>query len=231
MLSLLVLCFFQYICSNIWDLHLHFLNDSTTAMGSCLLSIFLHIYVVKFWYLVQEYWDNRCISHFQLFKFSLKYEILGVIIYVILSCVLVLPKPWAFPIFLPSLLKWFSRLASCDKDVSFMADHSTDSYSLYFDQLWVSELPTVHCTKKCLCWDLSAALICVYRDTNLEGSSVLCSFNKILVTLWNLQLWVLGTSYNNRYVFPSVEGPWNPIREQLVTLIIFFAVLHQWACL
>lgn len=45
----------------------------------------------------------------------------------------------------------------------------TDTNLLYFHELWVPVLVTIHCIEKLLWLDLRAALICRQRDTNLEG--------------------------------------------------------------
>lgn len=61
-----------------------------------------------------------------------------------------------------------------------MAEHSTVIDSLYFNQLWVSMLTTIQCTKKSLGQSLRAALVCWVKDTDLEGSLILCPFSRII---------------------------------------------------
>ena len=67
----------------------------------------------------------------------------------------------AITIFLPTLLplNLIPRASGVDIDVSFVADHFSDFYSLHFHQLQVSGLVIVHHTKQCLCWGLTGALI------------------------------------------------------------------------
>lgn len=68
-----------------------------------------------------------------------------------------------FTVLLISFLWRFLSLEGrqCDMDVPFVAEHSTDTYSLHFDQLRVSALTSVHRTKKLPWWGLSA--VPIYR--------------------------------------------------------------------
>lgn len=43
-----------------------------------------------------------------------------------------------------------------NKDVPFMARHSTAVYFLHFDQLWVSAVTANHCKQKLVCPELTA---------------------------------------------------------------------------
>lgn len=59
---------------------------------------------------------------------------------------------------------------------------------LYFIQMWVSALTTVHHAKMLLCWGLRAVLIYKDTDKNVEGGLTLCSFDRIIVvgSFWRL---------------------------------------------
>lgn len=68
---------------------------------------------------------------------------------------------------------------------AFVAEHSTNTCSLHFDQLRVSMLATVHYTKKCLWWGLISALVYGYKDRfrpseQFDAMSI-CPFSRIIV--------------------------------------------------
>lgn len=80
-----------------------------------------------------------------------------------------------------SLLQWLMRLAwEGSTSVLDMAEHSTVIDSLYFNQLWVSVLTTIQCTKKSLGQSLRAALVCWVKGTDVEGSLILCPFSRLI---------------------------------------------------
>lgn len=66
-------------------------------------------------------------------------------------------------------------------DALFVAEHSTDTYSLSTDQLHTFALITIHYTKRCIWWCLRAALIYEYRDESLENCLKLRPVSKIIV--------------------------------------------------
>lgn len=70
---------------------------------------------------------------------------------------------------------------NCPRDIPFMAGYSIESCSQHSDQLWVSALINIHCTKKLPWWSLRASLNYRSRDTNLEDNLIPCPFNKIIV--------------------------------------------------
>lgn len=74
-------------------------------------------------------------------------------------------------IFLPFPLCSLNLGSVCDTDVSFMAEHSTVTYSLHFDQLWVSVLNIIHYIEKLLWWRVHRYLETFRRQYN--GGKVL----------------------------------------------------------
>lgn len=74
-------------------------------------------------------------------------------------CTHPLPLP---PAVLLSLPQWFLILGRrrWNIDVLFMAEHSINFCSLYFEQLWISASITIYWRRKLLWWELKHALIC-----------------------------------------------------------------------
>jgi hypothetical protein len=110
-----------------------------------------------------------------------------------------------------------------DIDVPFVDEHITDTYFMYFNQVWVFALTVIHCSKKLPCWYLKALLIYEYRDTNLEVCFILCLFSRIIA---------LGSSRGSmssltrswpdfpiRNVYPPMDQTLSAIRKRLVTPI------------
>lgn len=86
--------------------------------------------------------------------------------------------------------------------------------------LWPS---TIHHIRKAGWWGLRTALVCGYRDMNLEGSLILYPLSRIRGVvysrvLWTPQPWVLGQIHSTRYAFPLVKRALSPARTWLVTL-------------
>lgn len=65
---------------------------------------------------------------------------------------------------------------SSDVDVPILPEYPIVIYSLHFDQLWISVLNTVHCTKELLWWGLRVSLIYGYRGTITSWSYPLGSW-------------------------------------------------------
>lgn len=61
----------------------------------------------------------------------------------------------------------------------FVAKYSSDTWSPPCNQLWVSTLTAIRCTKKFPWRALRATLTCGYWHTNLEGCLILYPFSKI----------------------------------------------------
>lgn len=91
-----------------------------------------------------------------------------------------------------------------DTGIAFGHEHSVDTSSLYFNEVWVSVLIVIHSTRKPLWWGLRAAIIYEYRDTDIEGSLILYPLSKVMIVglpwgLWTTQLWFLG-----RFIVPGM---------------------------
>lgn len=102
-----------------------------------------------------------------------------------------------------------------DGDVPFVAEHPH-----LLSALWPS---TIRHIRKAGWWGLRAALVCGYRDTNLEGSLSLYPLSRVRVVvysrvLWTPQPWVLGQIHRTRHAFPLVKRVLSPTRTWLVTL-------------
>lgn len=121
-----------------------------------------------------------------------------------------------------------------DRDIPFVAKYFTDTYSLFY-QSWVSPLNNMCCIRKSLGRALTAALVCGYWDTNLEGIFILCHFyrdNSIRFTpvachFPNHGFLARFTELGMCYFLWS--SPSNPIRKWLLTFLTFTALLYPWA--
>lgn len=74
----------------------------------------------------------------------------------------------------------------CTIQVSLVAKHTEDIYSLYFDWLWFSVLTTTCCAKQPLRWRLRAVVIYRLRDTDVDMNTVQLGTTQI--TFCSLQL-------------------------------------------
>lgn len=89
----------------------------------------------------------------------------------------------------------------------------------HFDQLWVSALTIIECTRKLqMKSDLTLALAYRQRDMSLENGLIRCLFSKRLIVGSPLgpvttPLWVLSQIYSTKLAFPSVVWSLNPIRN------------------
>lgn len=82
----------------------------------------------------------------------------------------VLPKLWLLSFsHVPLPRRSLGLGGRCDINGSLVAEHSTDTRSLHFDQLWVSAWTVIHSTKECLWWGLRVTRIYVYR-VSWEGT-------------------------------------------------------------
>lgn len=125
------------------------------------------------------------------------YEFMGS---VVLLCPVLLDL-WLYQFFHPH-----SHRSKYDTDDPYVAEHSRNTYALYFQHLWSS----IHCTRKFTWGSLRAALFCEWRD----------AFSTIIVDLVGpTSSPAMGPwpSLQYQVVFPPVEQVLNPIRKQLVT--------------
>lgn len=77
-----------------------------------------------------------------------------------------MPHHWLLQTFFPFFLNnfWDPLEGVCDIDVTFIAEISVVSYSLKFNQLYVSILINICCKKKIQGWDLKDSLISSYNN-------------------------------------------------------------------
>lgn len=66
-------------------------------------------------------------------------------------------------------------------DVTFMPEHSTDTCSLHFNQLWVFILTATHCTMVLLWWWLRDTVIYGFKDICFGGSLMLCPYHEFYI--------------------------------------------------
>lgn len=97
-----------------------------------------------------------------------------------------------------------------DGDVLFVAEHPH-----FLSALWPS---TICHIRKAGWWGLRAALVCGYRDTNLEGSLSLYPLSRIRAVVYSQVLWTPNHEYLVRHAFPLVKWVLSPTRTWLVTL-------------
>lgn len=115
----------------------------------------------------------------------------------------------------PSSVMFLQPWGGGDGDVLFVAEHPH-----FLSALWPS---TIRHIRKAGWWGLRVALVCEYRDMNLEGSLSLYPLSRIRAVvysrvLWTPQPWVLGQIHRTRHAFPLVKQVLSPTRAWLVTL-------------
>lgn len=108
-----------------------------------------------------------------------------------------------------------ARAEGVDVDVPFSNEHSIATYSLHFNQLWVSAGATDHCRKKCFCPWLWAALI--YEYNCLEVSLPTCPVSKTIVVGSSLgpmasQVVGLDQVYSTRHELFPVQQASSPMQ-------------------
>jgi hypothetical protein len=119
---------------------------------------------------------------------------------------------------LPCLLQFSLSLGEGNIDISFMAKHSTNTYSQPFDALWDSAVIAVHCRKTFLWAKLMAALFYKhehnYLGCNLTGVSCPCSKTAWAVSpLGNTTSLAKGFSWGLQNLIWILSFGRNPIKK------------------